>query len=127
MVQHESSLQIQIIRSISSHPILSQYVFHIPNGGYRNYREAKKLKSMGVKKGVSDLFLPYPNILYHGLWQEVKSHKGHISEEQKEWIFKMRKVGYAAEAVRNLEESVNIFLSYLDNTYIPVWKNCEID
>ena len=33
-------------------------LFAIPNGGLRNIRVARKLKSEGVKPGVSDLFLP---------------------------------------------------------------------
>jgi len=32
-------------------------IFHIPNGGKRNAREAARFKRMGVKAGVPDLFL----------------------------------------------------------------------
>ena len=42
---------------------------------------------MGVKAGVSDLFLAYPNPNFHGLWIELKSEKGKKSPEQKHWLF----------------------------------------
>lgn len=116
----ESSLQSAIIKIAFNLPILDEYLFHIPNGGYRNLREAKKLKLMGVKKGVSDLFLAYPNLIYHGMWQELKTEKGKLSEEQEEWIFRMRQVGFACEVVRSVNESINFFLSYLNNQYKPI-------
>src|SRR5208337_192480 len=66
---------------------------HIPNGGYRNVREAARLKKMGVLPGVSDYFLPVPMAVngampkrsfhrseYHGLWIELKSAAGRLSE-----------------------------------------------
>lgn len=33
-------------------------IFHIPNGGRRDKREAASLKRQGVKPGVPDLFVP---------------------------------------------------------------------
>ena len=35
-----------------------EYMFAIPNGGYRHYRTAADLKSEGVKSGVPDIMLP---------------------------------------------------------------------
>lgn len=116
----EDYIQKSIIRVANDHPILYKHLFHIPNGGYRHPIEAKKLKSMGVKKGVSDLFLAYPNFTYHGMWQEVKTEKGKLSVEQDEWLSAMREVGYACEVVRSVNESIDFFLSYLDNQYKPI-------
>ena len=35
-----------------------KWIYAIPNGGYRNKAEAKKLKSTGTKRGCPDLCLP---------------------------------------------------------------------
>lgn len=37
-----------------------EYIYHVPNGGSRNAREAANLKAQGVKPGVPDLELPDP-------------------------------------------------------------------
>lgn len=51
-------------------------IFHIPNGGKRNAREAARFKRMGVKADVPDLFLPVPRGDCHGLFIEMKAPKG---------------------------------------------------
>ncbi len=67
---------------------------HIPNGGSRNIIEAKKLKAMGVRKGVPDCFLPVPMDGYHGLYIEFKSEKGELSTDQAQKIHRLMKRGY---------------------------------
>lgn len=52
-----------------------RWLFAIPNGGSRDIREAVRLKRQGVKAGVSDMFLPIPNSMYHGLFIELKVGK----------------------------------------------------
>ena len=37
-----------------------RWLHHIPNGGARRGSEAGRLKRMGVKRGISDIHLPYP-------------------------------------------------------------------
>lgn len=56
----EDILQMQVMRWIAvAAPDL--VIWHIPNGGYRAAREAKKLKDMGVRPGVADLACILPN------------------------------------------------------------------
>lgn len=58
-----------------------------PNGGRRNKAEAAKLKAMGVRKGIPDLFLPIPRQGYHGLYIETKKIKnGKVSPDQQKKI-----------------------------------------
>lgn len=79
MKHPEEYLQKGIIKAISA---LAPNVFvaHIPNGGKRGIREAKRLKDAGVKAGVPDLML----VLSNGRvgFMEVKAPKGRLSPEQ---------------------------------------------
>lgn len=69
---------------------------HIPNEGKRTVVTGAKLKAMGMKKGVPDIFLPVPRGKYHGLYIELKREiGGKLSEEQYQWLKDLDKQGYA--------------------------------
>ena len=61
-------------------------LFHIPNGGKRDAREAARFKAMGEKAGVPDLCLPVPMNGFAGLYIEMKYGKNKPTDHQKEWI-----------------------------------------
>ncbi len=118
IIPTEQEDHIVLIEWANHHKILRDYLIHIPNGGYRNKLTGINLKRMGVRKGVSDLFLPYPNQFYHGLWVELKrknSTQSSITEEQKQWIKKMDFCGYSAQVATGLDHAMRIFTEYLSN------------
>ena len=89
-------------------------LFHIGNGGLRSKSEAARFKRMGVKPGVSDLFLPAPVGKYHGLWIEMKRQKGgRLEPEQKDWIERMNRKGYLALVAHGADEACEILYNYL--------------
>lgn len=89
-------------------------LFHIGNGGLRSKSEAVRLKRIGVKPGVSDLFLPAPVGKYHGLWVEMKRQKGgRLEPEQKDWLERMNRKGYLALRANGAEEACEIIYKYL--------------
>lgn len=94
-------------------------LFSIPMGGYRNPREAARLKRQGAKKGVPDLALLCPSGEYHGLLIELKrpivkgEAKPVISAEQKYWIEQLRKQGYRAEVCYGWTEAKDLITEYL--------------
>lgn len=98
---------------INLHPLLREITIHIPNEGKRSFYIGKKLVKMGLRAGVSDLFIPYPNNGYHGLWLEVKCKNGHLTFAQIEWLSKMRKLGYAAETGFGFEACRAIIEDYM--------------
>lgn len=103
-------------------------LFHIPNGGGRSKREAGILKAMGVKAGVSDLFLPVMKRdgggeIKGGLWIEMKCDGGRASEEQLKWIYAMRSMGYEAKVCTGWQEAVETIKGYLGGE----WASVEMD
>lgn len=96
----------------AKHPQLSM-MFSIPNGGHRNIVTATKLKAEGVKSGVPDIFLAVPIGGDCGLWIEMKSAKGKLSENQKEWINALSSSGYQCAVCYSFAEAQAIIIKYL--------------
>lgn len=124
-VKSEDTEQIQVMNW--AHWYTKQYpelkwLHHIPNGGSRNRSEAVKLKQMGVKAGVADLFLPCPKGIYCGLYIEMKYGDNRKTDRQKEFLADMAGNGYFAitcysadAAIRVLEEYVTLPYDYIRN------------
>jgi VRR-NUC domain len=98
-------------------------LFHIPNGGRRNVREAARLKAMGVKAGVSDYFLPVPQwdeyaepvscMISPGLWIELKAGKNRPTPAQFDWQHKMQDRGYDVRICTGWIEAAKCIAYYL--------------
>lgn len=88
-------------------------MFHVPNGGSRHIAEAAKLKAMGVKAGVPDIFLPVITARFNGLWIELKNAKGVVSKEQQEWLEYLASQCYATRVCFEWKEAKQAILEYL--------------
>lgn len=97
-----------------------KYMFHIPNGGSRHKAEAGKLRAMGVKAGVLDVFLAVARGPWHGLWIELKrpsangKRKGIASEDQRMWLNQFRFIGHGAVICTGWEEARDAIIQYLE-------------
>ena len=115
IIPTEEQEHLALMEWAQTNKICRKYLIHIPNGGSRHKAEAAKLKRMGVRAGVSDFFLPYPNDTYAGLWLELKRRKkSRISEEQLHWLYLMQKCGYAAKIAYGWEHGKEIIKEYLE-------------
>lgn len=94
-----------------------RWLFAIPNGGSRDIREATRLKLQGVKAGVSDMFLPIPNSMFHGLFIELKVGTNKTSQLQDEFIDYVRMNGYMAKVCYGADEAIRTIKSYLEDKY----------
>lgn len=94
-------------------------LFHPANGGFRRKATAVRLKKMGVKAGVPDLFLAYPASGFHGLFIEMKSESGRLRESQKWWRDRLTEAGFAWACCRSWIEGKDVLVSYLDGTLAP--------
>lgn len=93
-------------------------IFAIPNGGQRNLLVAKKLKTEGVRAGVPDLFLAYPNRTHCGLFIEMKRAKnGKLTQAQKDMMFELEKFGYHCVVCHGFDEAKKAIEEYLRDIY----------
>lgn len=99
--------------NLNKYPDL-KWLHHSPNGGFRNQREAAKLKAMGVKRGFPDLSLLVRRGQYSGLFVELKKLKGGVvSPEQEEWRTQLNKEGFYATICHGWIEAVAVIEQYL--------------
>lgn len=88
-------------------------LYHIPNGGGRTKAEAGILKAMGVKAGIPDLFLSVARGTWHGLYIEMKSGKGRLSDAQRDMASKLIQQGYAVFTCRDWIQAKDAIRNYL--------------
>jgi predicted DNA-binding protein YlxM (UPF0122 family) len=101
-------------------------MYAIPNGGLRAKKTAVSLKAEGVKAGVPDIFFPYPEGGFHGLFIEMKRQKGGIlSVEQREYMEHLAEVGYCVVVCEGFEEGKQIIEDYINDRTSNIIKHME--
>jgi hypothetical protein len=143
--QHEETQQRALIEWVDALvgqvPAL-EMLFHVPNGGARPSKmrkgadgkmvrysvEAAKLKAMGARAGVLDIFLDIarraPEGTATGLWQdggfhfhglrlELKHGDGDLSAEQRVWRERWLRRGYAVHVCYSWVEAAHRIVDYL--------------
>lgn len=89
-------------------------LFHIPNGGSRSGREGVMFKAMGVKPGVPDLMLPIKRHGYGGLWIEMKTDGGRLSEAQEDWHQRLAWAGHKVVTCWRWQDAIEEIKDYVD-------------
>ena len=87
---------------------------HVPNEGKRSLATARKLKAMGMKKGFPDLFIFAVRGKYHGLAIEMKVEGGRPTREQRDWLNRLHRQGYAAGVCYGADEAIKAISRYLE-------------
>ena len=80
-------------------------VFHTPNGGSRDAREASNLKVQGVLAGVPDLCIVLPQGCV--IWVEMKARDGRVSHAQVELHNDFRELGHTVLVAFSAEEALD--------------------
>lgn len=112
----ESDLQRSCIRWFRlQYPKLAKVCFAVPNGGWRNRREAGILKAEGVTPGVADVILLTPSGGYASLCLEFKTEsKGSTQREsQKGWQAAAEEAGNRYEIIRTFDRFREVVNEYL--------------
>lgn len=117
LVPTESEEQQSLFRycsvEMSRYPELDMLA-HIPNEGKRTKTTGARLKREGLRRGYPDIVLDVPRGEYHGLKIELKRRKGSkITPDQKKWIIKLNKQGYAAAFCYGWEQAWDFIHAYL--------------
>ena len=103
-------------RMVNQNPPLA-WLYAIPNGGERTGRAGKMMKAEGVRPGVPDICLPVSVSRgwgrWFGLYIEIKTLTGTLSDEQAVWIDGLRALGYRAEVCRGVDETLDTICDYL--------------
>lgn len=90
---------------------------HIPNEGKRSIRAGAELKRMGLRAGFPDLFLAVPrmvnNVMYGGLFIELKVKGNKCTENQKKWLRRLSEQGYKTEVCYGCSEAIEVIKEYL--------------
>ena len=112
----EHSEQVKVCHYLD---FLRVLYFAIPNGIFLKdkqtaFRIINKQKSEGMSAGVPDLFICEANKDYHGLFIEMKTKSGVLSENQKKWIDKLNKNGYLAVCCKGFEEAREVIDNYIN-------------
>ena len=115
MTHPEDQLQTACVRWWDyAHPGISWALFHVPNGGKRNAKEAARFKAMGVRPGVPDLLLILPRGGYSFLAVELKAGRNKQTERQ---VFYQAAIETASKGkyavVRSLDEFIDTIEDYL--------------
>lgn len=110
----EHKLQCACVRWFRyQYPELAGLFFSVPNGGARNAATGRRLKDEGVLAGVADLFLSVPGKGKHGLYIELKTLKGVVSDRQKAFADNVMGMGYAWEVCRTFDDFRRVVTGYL--------------
>lgn len=112
--ESETQIHLAVMKWVRLHPKISPYVIHIPNEGKRSQRTGRLLKNMGMRSGVSDLFIALPRNGYHGAWIELKTDKGKVQPSQIEFLEDMKSSGYFVEITRGFDATVMAIKNYCD-------------
>ena len=86
--------------------------YAIPNTARRSPREGARFKRMGVKAGVSDIAIVFPN--GRAAFIELKSDKGKLSQSQKDFLQLATKLNAHTAVCRSLDEVCKCVMDWRD-------------
>lgn len=82
----------------------------VPNGGFRNAREAAIMQREGVLAGFADLIIISKQ---HILFLELKTPIGVLSKKQKEFQKKVNNLGFQYVVCRSFDQAVMVIVSWI--------------
>ena len=121
----ESIQQTQVIEwsrwAFKANPVRYPYLdmLHCSlNGVKLSGTQAKIAKGQGMLSGVPDLFLPVPKNGFHGLFIEMKSDKGRVTENQHWFLTNAESLSYKTVICYSAKEAISAIQAYYDEETI---------
>lgn len=115
---HQAALVDWIDRyGVTQYPDL-RWWYAIPNGaqyGSENrYKEAGRMRMLGLRKGVPDWCLPVPRGGWLGVYGEMKRNdKAKVTPEQMEWLTGLHTVGYYTAVFVSAGMAIELITRYM--------------
>jgi len=72
-----------------------------------------RMKQTELEPGILDILLPVARASYHGMFIEIKSLKGTVQKNQKEWHILLADQSYKVEVCRRCHQAVSAITEYL--------------
>ena len=123
MSEHDEQVAVMdwIFRNLRDYPELD-LVFSVPNGammggGRQGAIRANILKAEGMRPGTPDLVIPSPRGGYFGMFLEMKTKKGKLSENQEQFIDQAKYYGYHCVVAYGADEAIEYLKEYLSQPY----------
>lgn len=116
----ESQIQNMIVEWL----IENNIDFHTSfNGLKASFGQRRFMKSQGMERGHPDLTIEKKAGKHEVLYLEVKTVKGKLSKEQKHWIKRKIREGYAVSVSYGYYDSIYKIVKYLEGE--PIYFECQ--
>lgn len=93
--------------------------FAVPNGGRRDAATGARLKQEGALAGVPDIFLAKGSCGRNGMFIEMKTRKGRVSESQRNLFPLLESAGYAVVVAYGWKAAADAVEMYLEGRWEP--------
>lgn len=121
VIPSEAQEQKSLVKWLSYHLVLRDHFCKIENEGKRTLAQGFHAKLMGLRPGVSDLFIYYPTKTYHGLFLEIKRNMNYPNSARKSdsWVAQenfisiVKSVGFSGQFGYGWIDSKRIIEEYL--------------
>lgn len=113
-LQPETIAQIKLFDWIRSRKDLAPFCFHIANERRTSVQNGLILKRMGVRSGVSDVFIGISRSHYHGMFLELKEGSNKPTKSQEQFILDFASQGYYCLWCTGYEEAKECIEDYLE-------------
>lgn len=110
ILKPETIAQIQVYEWVKQKTDLP--FLHIANEGKRSVSNGRILKRMGMRSGVSDIFIPRASRGYHGLWIELKTGGTKPTREQIQFLDDMIREGYEARLIYEAQSAIDFIAHF---------------
>lgn len=114
--QEEKKIQIEVFQHVARKRVHNhewRSIIAIPNEQLGGGHHAGNMIRQGLAPGFPDIFCFQSNHGFFGLAIEIKTPKGIIKKNQKEWISELREWGYMAEVRRCSNSVIELLEWYL--------------
>lgn len=123
MSEHDEQVAVidWLFQQSAKYPELD-LTFAVPNGamlggGKIGAIRANVLKAEGMRPGAPDLVIPSARGGYFGVFLEMKTKTGKLSENQEQFIVEAEKQGYMCFVAYGADEAIEMLEGYLKKPY----------